>query len=137
MPGTRTRAIGIQMFKFDIVGFLQWGFNFYNCQYSNYPINPFSETCGEYFAPAGDAFLVYPGPHGVPYRTLHQAQFVDALTDLRALQLLSSLIGKEETMKLVEEDLEKELAFNYCPLEQSYYVNLREKVNAAIEKAKK
>jgi hypothetical protein len=40
-------------------------------------------------------------------------------------------------MKLVEEDLEKELAFNYCPLEQSYYVNLREKVNAAIEKAKK
>ncbi len=137
MPGTRTRAIGVQMFKYDIVGFLQWGFNFYNCQYSNYPVNPFSETCGEYFAPAGDAFLVYPGPHGVPYRSLHQAQFVEALTDLRALQYLSSLIGKEETMKLVEEDLDKELAFNYCPLEQSYYVNLREKVNAAIEKATK
>ncbi len=137
MPGTRTRAIGVQLFKFNIVGFLHWGFNFYNCQFSNYPINPYNEMSGEFWATAGDPFLVYPGPHGKPYRSLHGMQFYDALTDLRALQYLSSLIGKEEAMRLVEEECKAELRFTYCPLEQSYYVNLREKVNAAIENALK
>ncbi len=135
MPGARTRSISLPIFKYDIEGFLQWGFNFYNCQYSNYPINPFQDPCGEYFAPAGDAFVVYPGPKGVPYRSLHGVQFYQALTDLRALQYLSSLVGKERVMEIMEEGVSTPITFSEYPMDQEYYLNLRERVNAEIEKA--
>ena len=135
MPGARTRILGIQLFKFDIVGFLQWGFNFYNCQFSNYPINPYIDCCGEYFVPAGDTFAVYPGPNGKPYRTLHASHFVEALTDLRLLQLCSSLVGKERTLAIIEEGLDTPITFSEYPMEQEYQIKLREKICAEIEKA--
>ncbi len=60
MPGSRTRIIGTQFYKYDIAGFLQWGYNFYNNQGSFGTVNPFVITDGEYFAPAGDTFSEYP-----------------------------------------------------------------------------
>ena len=136
MPGARTRILGTQLFKYDVVGFLQWGFNFYNCQFSNYPINPYVDTCGEHFVPAGDAYLVYPGPKGKPYRSLHGMQFLSALTDLRAFKLLSSLIGKEKTMAIIEEGIDP-ITFDEYPMDQEYLIRLREKINSAIAEALK
>ncbi|MBO7275717.1 MAG: hypothetical protein J6V15_05020, partial [Clostridia bacterium] len=40
MPSARTRVLGTQMFKYDIAGFLQWGYNFYYNQRSHELINP-------------------------------------------------------------------------------------------------
>lgn len=134
MPGARTRILGTQLFKYDVQGFLQWGFNFYNCQHSNYPINPYVDTCGEHFVPAGDTSLVYPGPKGKAYRSLHGVQFLEALTDLRAFKLLSSLIGKEKALAVIEEGIEP-IAFDCYPMDQDYIIGLREKVNLAIEEA--
>ena len=134
MPGARTRILGTQLFKYDIEGFLQWGFNFYNCQNSNYPINPYADTCAEYFVPAGDAYIVYPGPKGKPYRSLHGMQFLSALTDLRAFNLLSSLIGKEKTMAIIEDGIEP-ITFESYPSEQNYVNDLRERINLAIAEA--
>ena len=134
MPGARTRILGTQLFKYDIEGFLQWGFNFYNCQNSNYPINPYADTCAEYFVPAGDAYIVYPGPKGKPYRSLHGMQFLSALTDLRAFNLLSSLVGKEKTMAIIEDGIEP-ITFESYPNEQNYVNDLRERINLAIAEA--
>lgn len=134
MPGARTRILGTQLFKYDVKGFLQWGFNFYNCMHSNYPINPYLDTCGEYFVPAGDTYIVYPGPKGRPYRSLHGVQFVEALTDLRAFKLLSSLIGKEETMAIIENGIDP-ITFDSYPMDQDYILKLREKINSAIAEA--
>ena len=39
MPSYRTRSIGMQMFGYGIKGFLHWGYNFYNTQYSREQIN--------------------------------------------------------------------------------------------------
>lgn len=51
MPSQRTRVIGAQFWKYNIAGFLQWGYNFYNDQGSTRSINPFAVTDGDYFVP--------------------------------------------------------------------------------------
>ena len=40
MPSARTRILGVQLYLYKISGFLHWGFNFYNSQYSIKHINP-------------------------------------------------------------------------------------------------
>ena len=44
----------VLMFLYNVEGFLQWGFNFYNAKYSIYPIDPFRCTDGDYGWPAGE-----------------------------------------------------------------------------------
>lgn len=132
MPGERIRIIGAQMYKYNIKGFLHWGFNFYNCRYSVKPINPFHETCGEYFTPAGDCFLVYPAQDGTAYTSLHCQQFYMALEDHRALKLCESLVGREKTMNAVEEGTE-EFTFMKYPRGEEYMLNMREKINKLIK----
>jgi hypothetical protein len=132
MPGQRTRIIGTQMFKYNIVGFLQWGFNFWYSQYSIHPLNPYVDTCGDYFVPAGDAFMVYPRLDGKPVYTLHALQFYEALQDLRACRLLEKKIGHDAVVALIEEECEEPMTFASYPRSAEYLLRLREKINAAI-----
>ena len=64
MPGWRTRILGVQLYKYRMEGFLHWGFNFYNTQYSLRPVDPYRENDADDAFPAGDAFIVYPGENG-------------------------------------------------------------------------
>ena len=66
MPSARTRVMGLQMFKYNIAGFLQWGYNFYYNQRSHAPIDPYLCTDGEYFGQAGDEFRFIPHPTAGP-----------------------------------------------------------------------
>jgi hypothetical protein len=132
MPSARTRIIGTQFYKFNIAGFLQWGYNFYNNQDSYATINPFLCSDGEGFAPSGDTYSVYPGKDGQPWPSLRQAVFYDALQEVRALKLCESLYGREYTMALLEEDIEP-ITFKKYPKEDQYLLNLREKLNTAIK----
>ncbi len=132
MPSARTRIIGTQFYKFNIAGFLHWGYNFYNNQYSYATVNPFLCSDGEGFAPSGDTYSVYPGKDGQPWPSLRQAVFYDALQDVRALKLCESLYGREYTIALLEEDVEP-ITFKKYPKEDKYLLNLREKLNAAIK----
>lgn len=132
MPSARTRIIGTQFYKFNIAGFLQWGYNFYNNQNSYATINPFLCSDGEGFSPSGDAYSVYPGKDGQPWPSLRQAVFYDALQDLRALKLCQQLYGRDYTMALLEDGIEP-ITFKHYPHEDAYLLNLREKLNAAIK----
>ena len=132
MPSARTRILGIQMYKFDIKGFLHWGYNFYNCQYSYNTVNPYLDTTGDYFAPSGDCFLVYPGDDGIPEESIRLKQMRDAFQDIRALKKCEELYGREFVIDLIDEGLEKPLTFLEYPKEAEYILNLRKKVNAAI-----
>ncbi len=134
MPGARIRIIGTQIYKYDIKGFLHWGFNFWNNRYSVKPINPFNETCGEYFTPAGDCFLVYPAQDGTPYYSLHSEQFAMALEDHKALKLCEKLVGREKTVSAVEEGVDV-LNFMDYPKDESYLLDMRERINLMIKKA--
>ena len=131
MPSARTRIIGVQMYKYDIKGFLQWGYNFYNSQYSEYPINPWYITDGDGFSPAGDCYLVYPGADGKPVPSLRSKVFAQAIYDMRALQLLESYIGKDEVMRIVEDGIAP-IEFDAYPMDSEYLFSLRRRVNAKL-----
>lgn len=131
MPSYRTRIIGTQFYKYDIVGFLQWGYNFYYNQFSYGYLNPYVSTDGEYFAGSGDPFSVYPGIGGVPLPSLRLKLFHDALQDVAALKLCESLYNKDFVIGLMEEG-EEPITFSEYPRDINYLPNLREKVNAAI-----
>lgn len=133
MPSARNRIIGVQMYKYDIFGFLQWGFNFYYNQFSDSVVNPYQDSCGEYFVPAGDAFSVYPAVDGTPLNTIHFLVFKHAIEDIRAFKLCESLYGKDFVMELIEGDLEEKIEFDVYPKEAEYLLCLREKINNAIK----
>lgn len=135
MPGARTRIIGLQMYKYRIEGFLQWGYNFYNSQYSVSHIDPYLCNDGEYFVPAGDAFSVYPAPDGTPYETLHYRQFAEGLSDMRAFALAESLIGRDAVLAILDSAPDGEITFSHYPSDAAYLLGVREKINAAIATA--
>ena len=131
MPSARTRIIGTQFYKFNIAGFLQWGYNFYNNQNSYATVNPFLCSDGECFAPSGDTYSVYPGTNGEPWPSLRQVVFYEALQDQRALNLCESLYGRDYTMQLLEAGVEP-ITFMKYPQSSDYLLNLRRRVNEAI-----
>lgn len=131
MPSARNRIIGMQLYKFDIKGFLQWGYNFYNSQYSLYPINPYTVTDAGYGFPSGDAFVVYPSEEG-PVESLRLKVFYEALQDLRALRLLEELIGREAVLEMLEEGLETPITFSQYPKESDWLLAKREQINRKI-----
>ncbi len=133
MPSQRTRIIGTQLYKYDIEGFLQWGFNFYNSQYSLYPVNPYETTDGDGFSPAGDCFIVYPGKDGQAYDSLRARLVRQAVNDLRAFEKLEQYIGKEAVVSLIEEGVSP-IEFDRYPRDAEYLLKLRHKVNSLIAK---
>jgi hypothetical protein len=132
MPSARNRILGVLLYLYDIEGFLHWGFNFYNSQYSLYPINPYVTTDAEGAFQSGDAFLVYPGQDGHPMDSIRSRVFVEALQDLRALQKLEDLAGREEVEKLIYEGVDQTIDFKHYPKESDYILSLRDKVNRRI-----
>lgn len=133
MPSWRNRSIGMQMYKFDIVGFLQWGYNFYNNQFSVDEIEPYTDTAGEHWVPAGDTFSVYPAPHGKCYESLRIVVFHDALQDISAMKLCESYYSKDEIVREIEKILGETLAFDVCAKSEGTMLKIREKINAMIK----
>ena len=132
MPMARTRILGVQLYKFAIKGFLHWGYNFYNSQYSYDTVNPYLDTTGDYFAPSGDTFLVYPSEGGRPEVSLRLMAMRDAFQDYRALLRCEQLYGRAFTVSLINEGLDYDLTFDRYPKEAAYLLQLRRKVNAVI-----
>lgn len=132
MPSARNRIIGVQLYKYNIVGFLHWGYNFYYNENAYAFVNPFLNTCGDYFTPSGDCFWVYPGPDGNPWPSIRMLVFYDALQDIRAFELCEKLYGRDYVMHMIEDGV-KPITFLEWPLGDDYLLNLREKINLAIK----
>ncbi len=134
MPGQRTRILATQLYKYKIEGFLQWGYNFYNAQYSTKPINPYETTDADGFVPGGDAFQVYPGKDGKPVESMRFMYSAQIAYDLRAFKLLESLTNREFVLSLMEEEISRPITFSDYPRSASYLLMLRNRVNTAIMK---
>lgn len=132
MPSHRNRIIGLQLYKFGIVGFLHWGFNYWFHHKTDIALDPFSVTDAGGALPSGDAFLVYPGEDG-PVSSIRQLVFNEALQDMRALKLLESLTSREETMALLEGDMDNKLTFSQYPKSGEFIINLRMRVNKRLK----
>ena len=132
MPSYRNRIIGFLFYKYNVKGFLQWGYNFYNDQGSYDAINPYiSAACG-YFTQAGDGFSVWPAQNGEAYESVRIRVFAEALDDLRALRLCESIYGREFTLGLLEEELDRPLKFSDWPKSAGYILRTREKIDLAV-----
>lgn len=135
MPSRRNRIMGVLMYLYDVAGFLQWGFNFYNAKYSIHPIDPFQCADGDCGYPAGDPFLVYPGPGGTPLSSIRAEVQDDALLDLRALRLLETLAGRTFVTELILDTAGMpRVTFADYPRNDDFLLHLRERVAAEIEK---
>lgn len=136
-PSARTRIIGVQMYKYAIKGFLHWGYNFYHNRWSYDIINPYLDTSGEYFAPSGDAFLVYPGDDFMPFDSIRIKQMRDAMQDIYILKLCEKLYGRDYVLKIIDDGLEQPIDFKKYPHNDAYIVDLMNRVRMAIiEKSK-
>ena len=135
MPSARNRSIGMQMYKYNIVGFLHWGYNFYyNCSSVDL-VNPYMEASGEKWVSAGDAHSVYPAPDGTAYESISLLVFADALTDMRAMQRCEEYYSHEAVVAAIEEVLGEELTFERCALRSEEMLAVREKINSMIKAA--
>lgn len=134
MPSQRNRILGVMLYKYNLAGFLQWGYNFWNAQQSTHPIDPWVSTDCDGFTPAGDAFQVYPAKDGTPVESLRMMVTAQALYDLRAFRLLESLRGRDFVMNLIEGEV-GEITFTDYPRDAAYLPALREKVNSEIAQA--
>ena len=132
MPAIRLRILGALLYKFNCVGFLQWGFNFYNTQLSKARIDPFKETSANRAFPAGDAFIVYPGDDGTPWPSLREPVFFDALQDLRALTAAEQKIGRDAVLKLIADTL-GDIDFRHYPMDEETFFAFRTKLFNAVE----
>ncbi len=130
-PSARNRILGMQLYKYHIAGFLQWGYNFWYSQYSIRPIDPFRVTDAGGAFPSGDAFIVYPGEHG-PLESIRSEVFHEALQDIRALTLLEEKIGRDAVIRLLDDGLEHPITFQEYPQDARWLLKKREQVNQLI-----
>lgn len=134
IPSERNRIIGFQLYKFNVKGFLHWGYNFYYTRFSKRLADPFTEPDAGAKFPAGDSFVVYPGKNFEPLDSLRLHIFYDGLQDVLALQLLESLAGREKAVSVLEEGLKTPLTFSEYPHSAAWLLNTRERINEEIKK---
>lgn len=132
MPSMRNRILGVQLYRYQIQGFLHWGFNFWNNYLSVHPIDPFriTDACCTY--PSGDAFLVYPGENG-PIGSLRGEVFMDGLQDMRLLQLLETLTDRETVLTVITQCLGSTITFKQYSHDLQALLTLRKKCHEKIK----
>lgn len=131
----RTRVLGYQLYKFNIKGFLHWGYNFYYTQLSKALVDPFevSDAGGKF--PSGDSYIVYPAKDGTPYHSLRLKVFYDGLQDMAALKTLEKLTDRKTCLDIIEEKGKYDLTFREYPHDNAWLLNTREAVNMKIKEA--
>lgn len=133
MPACQVRILGVMLYVYQADGFLHWGYNFYNSQLSLEHVDPYAVTDAGGAFPAGDAFLVYPGADGRPEDSLRMMLMQEAMQDLRALQLLESIWGRERVMQLICREAGGEVTTVQWPKNDSFLPGLRRQVNEAVK----
>ena len=123
------------MYKYNIVGFLHWGYNFYGNYHSADTVIPFIEQDGDGWVSPGDAFSVYPSISGEALESIRILVFYEALQDIRAMKLAEKLCGREAVIKLIDEAIGTNVTFDTCAKKAEQILSLREKVNGLIAKS--
>lgn len=132
MPSYRNRILGYQLYKYEIAGFLQWGYNFWFTELSKDVLNPYLDTTAGGGFQSGDAFVVYPlDAEGEVVCSLRLYVFNESMQDLRALTHLETLTDRECVINMLEDIV----GFTTYPRNSAYILELREKVNQKIKEA--
>jgi len=130
----RTRVLGVQMYRYKALGFLQWAYNFYYDRLSAGIVDPRSNP-GGYKQIPGAAFLAYPLPGGGKHHvapSIREKLMAEAMDDLRALKLLESRIGRAAVLALCEKFLGEPITNELIPEGDALYA-LRMLINEKIK----
>lgn len=133
MPSQRNRILGLLLYKYNVKGFLQWGYNFYNLQYSVKDIDPYKITDAGGSFPSGDSFVVYPSCKGDTLASLRLKVFYDGFQDMMALQTLENKAGKAKVDEFLANEAVKLKSFTDYPHEAEWLFETREKINTIIK----
>ncbi|MBQ9856590.1 MAG: hypothetical protein IJO53_10420, partial [Clostridia bacterium] len=68
---------------------------------------------------------------GIPIESVRMMHMEEAVNDMRALEMLSNLIGKDEAVSLIEKDIEP-IEFDKYPKSASYILETRKRINRAV-----
>ncbi len=126
----RNRMLGIQMYYYDIKGFLHWAYNYYYGELSSGLFHPAMNPCGGY-PNAGTNYNVYPADDGTAYQSVRQKIFAEGIIDMRALQLLEKLAGRSVCVEIIEKFFGIP-EFNKSPADPDTMIAFRRAVNEAI-----
>lgn len=132
MPSYRNRILGLQLYKYNIKGFLQWGYNFYYSQYSLKKINPYITSSSEKAFPSGDPFTVYPINNDV-IPSLRALVFKEALEDIQVCAKLESIIGREKVVEMIDAEANMNLTFENYPRNSEFIPKLMDKMIQLIK----
>lgn len=132
MPSMRTRILGFIMYKYNVRGFLHWGYNFYYTQHSKRMVDPYETTDAGGAFSSGDSYVVYPAEDGTPYASLRLKVFYNAVKDFEALTALEKKIGREKTVEILEKGLEKPISANIYPKDEAWLLEKRREVNELL-----
>jgi len=129
----RTRVLGLQLYRYKALGFLDWAYNYYYDRLSAGCFDPKSNPHGYKMYP-GITCLAYPvtcnkGTHVVP--SIREKLMQEAFDDLRALKLLEERVGREEVLRICEEKLGT-INSQTDPIDDALF-ELREIINSKIK----
>ena len=127
MPSYRTRILGFLLYKYNIKGFLHWGFNFYNACRSVYAIDPYVTTSGDGAYPSGDPFIVYPGRDCV-YPSIRGEVTYEAVQDMDICFALERVVGRDAVIQMIDEAAGGDLRFDAYPQSNEFIEALRQKM---------
>ncbi|MBQ8893276.1 MAG: DUF4091 domain-containing protein [Clostridia bacterium] len=127
MPSYRNRILGVQMFQWDMSGFLQWGYNFYFTERARQPIDPYHNADGLMAWPAGDPFSVYPWKDEA-IESIRTVVFYQAIQDRTLLKMLAEKIGPEKTKQWVNQQAGMEITFKKYPKNNAFLEDLHDKI---------
>ncbi len=133
MPSWRTRSLGMQLYKYNLHGFLHWGYNYYNNRASGDAINPYLDLGGEDWVPAGDTFIVYPGGDGAPLESIRSLTMDEVMQDVRAMRTAERYTSHGEVVKAMEDALGREITFESCTFSSNEMLRVRKAVNDIIK----
>lgn len=133
MPSYRNRILGLQLYKYDIKGFLHWGYNFYFSRLSRHEINPYVTTSADLGFPSGDSFSVYPIKNDVT-PSLRALIFKEALQDIEVCRTLEQYIGKDAVVKMIDEAAGMDITFEEYPRNNDFIPKIMDKIKHEIKK---
>jgi len=134
MPSYRVRILGFLLYKYDIKGFLHWGFNYYNAVRSLYPIDPYLTTSGDGAYSSGDPFIVYPG-NGCVYPSIRGEVTREAMQDATLCRALEARIGRAAVIAMIDRAAGSELRFDCYPKGNGYIESLRAEMLSRLKEA--
>lgn len=132
MPSARCRIYGMQVFRAGLEGVLHWGYNFYNSKHSVFRLDPYRCTDAGGVFPSGDPFLVYPGPGGEPEESIRMMVLCHAMQDVRALEQLAALKGRDFALAVLDEGLTEPITFSRYPKSDLWLLEKRNQINALL-----